>query len=113
MPQEVRLYFRDREYEAISVCAGPTYTLILGRLNEAHEKAISNSKSAANYQKEIVFNNQSNTNLLQIIEKFRKKLRRRLLKDGSLFGLFDCVDAEENPAYKAKEKKDKNMDFYR
>ena len=109
----MRLYFRDREYEAISVCAGPTYTLILGRLNESYEKAIQTSKTAANYQKEITFNNQSNNSLLQIIEKFRKKLRRRLLKDGSLFGLFDCVDADENPAYKAREKKDKNMDFYR
>ena len=50
---------------------------------------------------------------MAIIEKFRKKLRRRLLKEGSLFSLFDCVDADENPAYVEKEKKDKNMDFYR
>lgn len=37
-PERVPLMFGQREYEAISVSAGPSYNLIIGRVNLDYER---------------------------------------------------------------------------
>ena len=87
------------------MCAGPTFTLILGRINQHYEKALSkkNNNSKAFYlQRELNIEKTShgNHNIQaqneKIVEKFRKRMKRLLMKEGSLLSYFDCVDADQD-----------------
>ena len=50
-PTQIQLKFGQREYEAISVIAGPSYNLILGQINLNYEK-YENNTNKKNVQKQ-------------------------------------------------------------
>ena len=54
-PEEVKLMFGQREYEAVSVSAGPAFNLIIGRINLKYEKERHNHGSRKKNQQKFQF----------------------------------------------------------
>lgn len=92
--------FGQREYEAISVAAGPSFNLVIGQINLEVEKEQLNQgtrkkqKQKWHFKQPLImpedkerFDRYPETTK-PTVEKIRKMLRQILLKKGTLAGLF-------------------------
>lgn len=99
-PERVPLMFGQREYEAISVSAGPNYNLIIGRVNLDYEreKAMQGghkkNKQKMHFKSPLIMPNDEKRfkdfreETRQKVELIREILRNILQRKGTLYSLF-------------------------
>lgn len=92
--------FGQREYEAISVSAGPSYNVIIGQVNLAEEKRIEQdgrkkSKQKWHLKQPLIMPEDDKRyeeyppQTRETVEGVRKTLRQILLQKGTLANLFN------------------------
>lgn len=89
--------YGQREYEAESVVAGPSFNLVIGKINLVYEQDQSTnrkkSKQKWHLQEPLIMPGETRFNdyppsTLDTVEKIRRDLRRILLRKGTLANLF-------------------------